>query len=311
MNLFYFNPCVPTDKSDELIITAFSDTYREYDVLKKKFGDEVDGIVTENSAHELFLAPERLSLAQCIESLERAMKIGAYSYFTKFPVKEHFTEIDVDGMVLNEYKLTVNGKDEEAYYLKVVADNSGFAFTLGLSDDLKVHPLIISGNDGSETNLNNLFGVKANTEAIEEIIQQSLREKLGNFDRLINMVGENFYSPKFKNGFEKLDSKAQTSVIDRVDKAIKRKGASKFFADNDIVKDVTSEKEKEIRVCELRIFDPTPLRVYFYETETEVILGSVEKKPTKEHKTTAQDNQIKAATSLIKQTLKLNSKNKK
>jgi hypothetical protein len=149
MNLFYFNHFVPENKNKELVSSAFSATYKEYNELRKKFPDDVDGIVTAGDAHQIFLIPEQFSLAQCISSMERSMRFAAYGAFTKYPFNNHFTEVNEEEMILNQYKLTVAGVDKDAHYLKVVADNSGFSFSLGVSDDLKVHPLLINGDDGS------------------------------------------------------------------------------------------------------------------------------------------------------------------
>jgi putative component of toxin-antitoxin plasmid stabilization module len=64
-----------------------------------------------------------------------------------------------------------------------------------------------------------------------------------------------------------------------------------------LIKDVTPKKEKDIRVLELRVFDPVAYRVYFYEAPDTVYFGLVEKKPSEK----VQNNQINTATSIIKQ----------
>jgi len=306
MNLFYLNTCTPEGIAPEIISSAFSATYTEYNTLKKNHPNDVDGIVTVTDAQQVMLSADNYSLAMCIGNLERTLRSAAYSAFTKYPFNSHFTETNEEEMVINDYTLFVGQNPKDAYYLKVVADNSGYAFSLGLSDDLRIHPLSLSGSDGSITELNNLYGEPANTKEIEKIIVLARREKLGNFERLLDISGDNYFSPKFQNGFEKLDADTQIGVIGRIEKAIKRDGTSKFFPDNDIVKDVTPDNEKEIRVCELRIFNPGAYRLYFYETKSEVIFASIDKKPTKEGKTKEQDNQIKNAASAIKQTLLLN-----
>ncbi|TSD67625.1 hypothetical protein FFF34_009630 [Inquilinus sp. KBS0705] len=306
MNLFYLNTLTPDGITHEVISSAFSATYSEYNTLKKKYPDDVDGIVTVTDAQQVMLSADNFSLAMCIGSLDRTMRSAAYSAFTKYPFNSHFIEANEEEMIMNDYTLLVGLNPKDAYYLKVVADNAGYAFSMGLNEELRVHPLSIPGSDGSITELNNLYGEPANTNEIEKIIVLARREKLGNFERLLDISGDNHFSPKFQNGFEKLDADTQMAVISRVEKAIKRDGTSKFFPDNDLIKDVTPDNEKEINVCELRIFNPAAYRLYFYETKTEVIFASIDKKPTKEGKTKEQDNQIKNAASTIKQTLILN-----
>ena len=65
-----------------------------------------------------------------------------------------------------------------------------------------------------------------------------------------------------------------------------------------------SDKERVIKVFELRIFTPVAIRMYLYETPTRIYFGSIEGKPKKK----VQDSDILNAMSIIKELIALEGK---
>lgn len=111
------------------------------------------------------------------------------------------------------------------------------------------------------------------------------------------LIGNGIDSERLKKGFNQATTQVQDSIIEHFQSAINRAGASRFFSDRELVRDVTPEKEIKIRVFELRIFTPVAYRCYFHETENKTYLALVEQKPAPR----VQDNQIKNAAAIIKE----------
>jgi putative component of toxin-antitoxin plasmid stabilization module len=295
MYLFCFNDCIPTNSSDADLFAAFAATLKEYNAVRSKFPEVVDGIITEIDANSLMLN-NNYSLADAIRSLDPALKTIAFRSFTKYPIEKHFFIRDEDDLIVGNYIINVNNINYNAINAKIVAENGSFLFSLAVHSDLKKNQLEIQDGNGNITTVNNLFGEQPNTEYINGLIGASEHEKLGNFEKLISILGENEYSGRFKSGFERVAKEVQDSVIAHFETAIGRKGKSKFFADGNLIKDVSSEKED---IFELRIFEPVAYRVYFYEKNNKIYLASIEQKPPKK----TQNNQIKNAGGIIKELL--------
>lgn len=93
----------------------------------------------------------------------------------------------------------------------------------------------------------------------------------------------------------------QNSIIADFSRAIDRNLDTRFSADGELIKDVTPDKEKSIKVYELRVFEPIAIRIYFYENGNEIYLAKIKRKPPKK----SQSNDIKSSKSLIKELIKV------
>jgi putative component of toxin-antitoxin plasmid stabilization module len=277
-------------------MSCFEKTLPEYKTIRTKYASEVDGVVTPALPEFMTLNQNGFTLKNCIEGLtDRNLKRYAFSVFGKYPAEDYFAVKDEDGLIENNYYIEINDERYDALNIKLVQENEGFLFSLALHDDLQKNTLVIKNND--EFFVFNLFGDAANTVYIDQRIRELISEKSGNFEKLLFSTGEAIFSARFKDLFDKVPKSVHNAVLGHFSAARRREGVTPFFADGGLVKDVTPEKEKDIKVFELRIFDPVAYRVYFYEAADIVYLGLVEKKPSDK----VQSNQIKTAASIIKQ----------
>lgn len=298
MYQFCFNDCIPNTASEHSLTQCFVETLKEYNDVKKEYPEEVDGIVTSVSINDFILnAQLNYNLATCVSAMpDKDLRTLAYRIFTKHPIEKHYAEINEEDLLQNDYTINIDGTNHTAINPVIVSVNNGVLFTLGLHQDLRKDVLKIISNTEATVDVNNLFGLAENTTYIKEIIKQSTIDKLENFEKLLAIIGTNTYSPRFKKSFDGLSSQVQESILEHFEAAKARNGVTPFFADNDLIKDV-SQEGIAFRVFELRIFKPVPFRVYFYEGQTRTYLAMVEKKPADKK----QDNHIDAATSIISQ----------
>lgn len=301
MYSFYFNDCLPLDKTDHEIIACFIETLPEYRTIRNKYMSDVDGIVTCKLPDQIILNNNGFTLKNCIEAIpaeNKDLKRYAYAVFSKYPVQGHFSVENEDDLIEKDYAVTVNNSDYNALNLKIVQENEGALFTLGLHTDLEKDTLTIKSNDNNSFTVLNLFGEENNTTYIDKEIQKRLLAKADNFGKLISVVGECIYNDRFRINFESLPQTVQDSIIARFTTARNRGGITPFYAEEKgyIIRDVTPDKEKKIKVFELKIYEPVAFRVYFYETPDEVYLGSIEKKPNKK----TQSAHIETAVKIIK-----------
>jgi hypothetical protein len=296
---FFFNDCIPNSANRQEITECLINSLSEYNDVKKRFPTEVDGIITTAVISCLRINVDNFSLGNCISELaDKDLRTFAFRVFSKYPIEKHFSEINEDDLILNNYTITIAGTCHNAINPVIVSGNNGILFTLALHEDLRKNVLTISSDSGENVAVNNLFGVHDNTTYIIDFIKRALAEKLGNWEKLLNLVGTSVVSARFKKGFEQLSSQVQESILNHFEKAINRKGVTPFFADNTLVKDVTPESLR-FKLYELRIFKPVPFRVYFYEAPNKIFLGLIEKKPADK----TQDNHIDVAASGIEQLL--------
>lgn len=298
MYQFCFNDCIPNTASEYSLTQCLAETLKEYNDVKKEYSEEVDGIVTSVSINDFILnAQLNYNLASCVSGMpDKDLRTLAFRVFTKYPIEKHYAEINEEDLLQNDYTINVDGTNHTAINPLIVSVNNGVLFTLGLHQDLRKDVLKIISNTETTVDVNNLFGLAENTTYIKEIIKQSTIDKLENFGKLLAIIGTNTYSPRFKKSFDGLSSQVQESILEHFEAAKARNGVTPFFADNDLIKDV-SQEGIAFRVFELRIFKPVPFRVYFYEGQTRTYLAMVEKKPADKK----QDNHIDAATSIISQ----------
>ena len=312
MYQFCFNDCIPNTASQHALIDCLQNSLKEYNEVKKAYPNEIDGVVTSVSIADFLLNAPDYSLAKCVSEMpDKDMRTLAYSLFTKHPIEQYYAEIDEDDLLQKEYSLTIAGTAHTAINPVIVSSNNGVLFSLGLHNDLRKNVLTVTSNTTATVDVNNLFGLDANTTFIKGLIKQSLTDKLANFDKLIEMLSrapkekdkvqlKPHFSTRFKKGFDELSSQVQVSILEHFKAAMKRNGVTPLFSDNDLVKDVTPERVP-FKVFELRIFKPVHIRVYFYEGTNRTYLAMVEKKPAGKK----QDIHIDTSTSIISQLITL------
>lgn len=301
MNHFYFNECFPKTFTDDEIVKSFQKTIKEYSILKDKFGEKVTGILTDRSPNKITVSPA-LDLLQAINLLERNYKVIALTNFNKYPI-DHIFDIEQNPELFEEqFTIKVGDDTFDALNAQISFLNNGILFSLGLHEDIRKNEIDIYQATGESSLINNQFGESENTASLIAIINKHLAQSLVGFSKFLNL----FDTPKFfkslKSEFESLPLNCQNSIIDEFSKAIDRKLDTKFAADGNLIKDVTPEREKSIKVYELRVFDPIAIRIYFYESGNEIYLAKIRRKPPKK----SQSNDIKASKSLIKELIKVN-----
>lgn len=301
MFVFCFNDRIPQGYSDEIADICLINSLREYHKLTQQFPKEVNGIITSNTP-TFVEVNQNSSLHDCICRIaDHELKRYAYSVFLKFPVESHYVIHDEAELIDNKFFINIGGIKYNALYPFMASQNQGILFSLAVHDDICKNQLSIFKNDNKETDIDNLYGSKTNTEYITSVVQQSLYDKADNIDKLLMIIGENKISERFLKNFEHFPANVQRAVISHFADAKNRNLPTPFSADNDLIKDVTPPKEIKIKVFELRIFDPVACRVYFYETTDCVYLGSIENKPNKK----TQSSHINTARSIIKELIAL------
>ncbi|GHV67028.1 hypothetical protein FACS1894199_11670 [Bacteroidia bacterium] len=296
---FYFNDCFPLDKCKHDITSCFKNTLIEYKLLKTKYSDDIEGIITSQLPSQISLNEYSYTLQQCIQDIpdtNRDLRQYAYSVFRKYPIDNYFQSNDEEKLIENKYLLVIDEKPYNAFNAKIVHENNGTLFSLALHEHLCKNTLAIVDSGNNEFCIINLFGETKNTQYVEEKIKESIQSKANNFEKLKLTLGGNSCRNAFVGEFNKATPQMQEVIIQHFLKAKERNGITPFFADKELIKDVTPEKEAEIKIFELRIFEPVAYRVYFYETQGHIYLGLIEKKPNKK----IQSNQIKTAVSIIK-----------
>ena len=294
---FCFNDSIPTNGKNDELVKHLSVTLKHYDLIKKNFPLHVDGIITDRIPEKLILNSVNFSLADCIRFLEREVKKIAFSNFVKYPIEEFYTRIDIDNLLEKEYIIVFNDLSIDATNAKIVQDNEGILFTLPIHDELKKNTLFISDITKQTCEVINQYGADANTAFISEFIQADIVNRADGFEKLLAMVGDCKYDSRFKMDFDNLTSATQKKLLSHIHQAIERKAQTRFYPDDEKIKDVTPTKEKAVKVFELRVFEPVAVRMYFYEAPQKIYFGSIEGKPKRK----VQDNDILNAISVIKE----------
>jgi hypothetical protein len=301
MYKFCFNDCIPKSNNKFSLTVCLEHTLREYNDVKTYYPDDVDGIITSTPISHLFLNEERFSLEHCVASIaDKDLRTFAFRILSKHPIEKYFEEVDEDNLLQNGYTITIAGASHTAINPVIVSRNDGVLFTLGLHDDLRKNVLRITSNTTAIIDVHNLFGRDVNTTYIKDLIRKSITIKLCTFEQLLELIGAHSFSPRFVKGFKGSPAQVQISILQHFKIAIDRHGATKLYADGELIKDVTPKKFPH-RVFELRIFRPVAYRVYFYEATKKTYLALIEKKPPQ----MKQDNHINAAASIIKQLIHL------
>lgn len=294
---FCFNDCIPNEETNDGLVKHLSTTLTHYNIIKNRFSNSVDGIITDRYPSKLQLNNSEFTLANCINQLTRELKKIALANFNKYPVDSYYVLTDVDALLEQGYSIEINAVSHDAINAKIVQENGGILFTLPLHNDLKKNILSISSGENQAFEVINQYGHDSNTQFISDFIQGDLVKRLNGFEKLMAIVGECAYNERFKRDFENLTFDTQTFLLKEIQHAINRKAKTRFYPDGKLIKDVTPDKETKIRVFELRIFSPVAVRCYFFETSTKIYFGSIEGKPKKK----VQNSDILNALSTIKE----------
>lgn len=297
MFIFCFNDCIPQNQSAEVADRCLVNSLKEYHYLTQQFPTEIDGIVTSHSSSSVTVTINR-SLCDCIRRInERELRQYAHSVFRKYPVDLYYTFGDETELVDNEFHISIDNCHYNAMHPFVVFKNGGILFSLAVHADICQNQLSIFRNDSKVADIDNLYGDNKNTNYIAGIISKSRYDNADNFNKLLITVGINKFSTRFRKNFESFPVNIQKSIINHFRDAKNRYLPTPFAADKKLIKDVTPDKELEIKVFELRIFEPVACRVYFYESDNCIYLGTVENKPNKK----TQSNHIITARNIIKE----------
>lgn len=294
---FCFNDCVPMGHTKHRLVEHLTATLTHFDSIKRKFPDNVDGIVTSKYPSDLMFNNLEFSLRDCIQMLSRELRIIAYSNFNKYPVDNFYDLTDVDGLLEREFSIVIDQVSYDGLNAKIVQENNGILFTLAVHIDLRRNEIEICDDKKHVHPVINQFGEQNNTDFITARIERDLIQRLGAFEKLCAIVGSCCFTNRFKKSFDTLTSASQQAIIRAIENAIKRKARTRFYPDDSLIKDVTPDSESEIKVFELRIFNPAAIRMYFFETPSIVYFGGIEGKPKKK----VQDADILNAKSVIKE----------
>lgn len=301
MYYYSFNDAFEKTKNAHDIKTCLLNSLKHFKSISSEFPENVKGILTDKSPNNIKVNNE-LNLVDIIMSLNRDEKNYALKNFTKFPIEDFFPEFDVDDVLINNYTIKIENSHYDAFCAKINQIHDGLLFTLALSNDLKNNQLGIFENLLNESPIDNLFGDDKNTEYNHDKIKERIESSKIGFDKFISLFNNPIYFESFRTEFNNLTVKTQEAIISKFSRAKERKLPTYFSSDKDIIKDVTPEKENQIKLFELRVFDPVCVRLYFFEESNEnVYLASVSKKPARK----VQNNEIKTSIALIKSLIKI------
>lgn len=299
MKFFLFNEIVPANSSDVEFSKGLENSLKEYKFLKEEFQDEIDGIVTSAILEKINLK-ENITLASALKGVEDVdVRNYGYSVLTKFPIEAYLsTETTLEAGV--EHSILLDNIEKDAFFLKILYDIKGVSFSLNLHSDLSRDELSIYSKDKKNNySINNLYGLRANTIYIKELIAQEVYSKLGNFDRLLKILDGPVFSSKFELGFKKESREVQDAIIKGFKTVLENRKLN-INSHETLLKDVTPSKETRFKVKELKTRDPRAKRVYFSVVDSKYYLASLEDKPLKDKKTREQDSHIKNAYSKLK-----------
>ncbi|WP_445747906.1 hypothetical protein [Polaribacter sp.] len=296
MKLFLFNDIIPNPISNNEIIVALKNTIVEYKILKEKYPDNIDGIISSTQLNSINLT-ENLSLADSLELIDnKEIKDYSFSIFTKYPI-ENFLDIETVLAEETNYHFVLNTVNKDALFIKIISSENGILFTLNLHSDLAKDSLVINSSISTSFSIDNLYGLKPNTDIIEEIIKNEELSKLGNLDKLKKILNNPISSKKFDNTFNKMSKEIQDLIIDGFETIINYKKEG-FNIPETLLREVTHKNET---IKELKMRDPIAKRLYFKEIDDVYYLASLENKPLKDRQTKEQTSHIKNAISILKE----------
>ncbi len=299
MTVFYFNNCHPQCTDKEELANAFTSTLLEYQALKTKYSDEVEGVVS----HEITkLSFGDTCLPEIFELLkQKEHRNYAYRIFNKYPIESFF---DIEKAFENpkEYKIGFDNDTQDAFFLKIAYDNKSVLFSLAISEEIKKNQLEIFSDDEPSLSIDNLFGIKDNTDYVENIILNEINSKKNNLELIKTIAKNAFTSSKFERTFNKVSSGVQIELIVGFQKIIELKEKGEPISEQ-ILKH--NNDDAELTLSYLKIRDPEAMRLYFSVIDGQYYLAALEKKPLKKGKTTEQSTHIKNARSMVIQMKKI------
>ncbi|MEA5457812.1 hypothetical protein VB796_02110 [Arcicella sp. LKC2W] len=296
MKQFLFNDITPNPISNAEIINAFKNTIVEYKSLKEKFPNYIDGIICSTQLNNINLTKD-LTLADSLELIDnKEIKDYSFSIFTKYPI-ENFLDIETVLTEENNYHFVLNTNQEDALFIKIISNENGILFSLNLHSDLAKDSLVINSSNTTSFSVDNLYGLKSNTDIIEETIKNEELSKLGNLDKLKTILNNPTSSKKFDNTFSKMSKEIQDLIIEGFETIINYK-KNGFNIPETLLRDVTHKNET---IKELKMRDPIAKRLYFKEIDGIYYLASLEDKPLKDRLTKEQNSHIKNAISILKE----------
>lgn len=298
--MFYysFNDCFCKNNDFHLLQKHLLYTIKEYRDIKNRFPKNIEGILTDRDISFLTIN-ENSNLLQLILSLNKDEKNYALSLFKKHPIESFYPDLDVDSVLDNDYILTVDKINYDAINAKINSLHDGFLFSIGIHDDLKKNQLEIKDKEDSYL-IDNLFGETVNTEYNISQISKKIDESKVGFEKFLSLFKNPIFYDSFKAEYESLTTALQDRIYDRMFTAKNRDLPTPFASDKDLIKDVTPVKENQIKIYELRIFEPICTRLYFYEGNQNIYLSSITKKPAKKSQSTDIQTNISIIKSLIK-----------
>lgn len=302
MKFFLLNEIIPENISNIQFSKGLENTLKEYKILKDNFKEAIDGIVTSSVLEDIILT-DGFTLADSLKNIQNVdVRKYGYGVLTKYPVEAYLpTEEILEAGVEHSFFLSTVEKD--AFFLKVIYDTQGVSFTLNLHTDLSKNVLPICSKDRENNYLvENLFGLDENTQYIKDLIEKEELSKLGNFEKLLNILSQPTYSNKFELAFKKESKEVQDAIIEGFETVIDnyKKGTN---SSETLLKDVTPPKEKKFNVKELKTRDPRAKRLYFSIINDKYYLASLEDKPLKDRATKEQSVHIKNAHSKLSEWL--------
>lgn len=302
MKFFLLNEIVPENISNIQFSKGLENTLKEYKTLKDSFKESIDGIVTSSVLENLILT-DGFTLADSLKNIDNIdVRNYGYGVLTKYPVEAYLpTEKILEAGV--EHSFLLNTVEKDAFFLKVIYDIKGVSFTLNLHADLSKNVLPIYSKDKQSNYLvENLYGLDENTQHIKELIEKEEHSKLGNFEKLLNILNQPIYSNKFELAFRKESKEVQDTIIEGFETVIENQKKG-IISPETLLKDVTPSKETKFSVKELKTRDPRAKRLYFSLVNDKYYLASLEDKPLKDRKTKEQNVHIKNAYSKLSEWL--------
>lgn len=298
---YSFNDCFEKTCDINDIKICLYNSLNHFKEISKKYPDKVKGILTDRSPNNILVTSD-LFLSDVILSLGRDEKNYALKNFTKYPIEDFYPDLDIENILSNSYTLQVNKIHYDGFCAKINHIHDGFLFSLALHDDLKNNQLSIFENKENEILIDNMYGFQENSEYNIKKIEDKIQSSKVGFEKFITLFENSIYFKSFEDEFNGLTGSTQEAIYQKFLRAKERNLPTDFSADKDLIKDVTPDKEKEIKIYELRIFEPVCVRLYFFEESKEKIyLASVSKKPAKK----VQSNDIRTSIALIKSLIKI------
>jgi hypothetical protein len=287
MHRFYFNECLPANNDLYRFVDLLSRTVVEFDQLKRDHSS-VDAMVVTEKLPAAIVVCGNYSLADTLQKIEnKDLRTLAYSIFDRsFPIQAFFQEDEawMEEILSHEYQILHETGSLDATNLAIVAKNNGLLFSVSVAKSLAINTLPVQSSTTNNTlNLVNLYGEKPNTVFVSRHLMEVESRSLSKLDQLKYTLGICILNPAFEKSFRALSLGEQDSIIEHFERAKARNLKTPFCADGTLVKDVSSQNF-DLKVCELRIFSPTALRIYFHEDGDKVYISSVE------HKSNADQN---------------------